>query len=158
MLTTNLQRDSGSEHGELINNIIKEGKIVPVAITCSLIKKAMENNGWEAHKYLVDGFPRNEDNVTGWNEVMNDITNVPIVFWFDVSEQELEKRIMERSKTSGRNDDNPETLRKRFRQFNEEQVHIINKFAEQGIVRKINGAQSVEKVFADVKEALAGYI
>lgn len=35
------KRDSGSEHGELINNIIKEGKIVPVAITCGLIKKAM---------------------------------------------------------------------------------------------------------------------
>jgi UMP-CMP kinase len=36
------ERDSGSEHGELINNIIKEGKIVPVAITCGLIKDAME--------------------------------------------------------------------------------------------------------------------
>ena len=61
-MLTRLQRDSGSEHGELINNIIKEGKIVPVAITCGLIKKAMETHGWEKCKYLVDGFPRNEDN------------------------------------------------------------------------------------------------
>jgi UMP-CMP kinase len=57
-----LQRDSGSEHGELINNIIKEGKIVPVAITCGLIKQAMEKAGWADKKFLVDGFPRNEDN------------------------------------------------------------------------------------------------
>jgi UMP-CMP kinase len=131
---------------------------VPVAITCSLIKKAMEANGWEAKKYLVDGFPRNEDNYTGWQAVMKDIVSVPIVFWFDVSEEVLEQRILERSKTSGRNDDNPETLRKRFRQFTEEGMPVINRYAEQGIVRKINGAQPVEKVFEDVKHALAGYI
>ena len=45
---------------------------------------------------------------------MADNVNVPFVFWFDVSEEELERRIMGRAKTSGRNDDNPETLRKRF--------------------------------------------
>lgn len=31
----------GSEVGEMIENYIKEGKIIPVAITCSLIEKAM---------------------------------------------------------------------------------------------------------------------
>jgi UMP-CMP kinase len=118
----------------------------------------MEANGWEAKKYLVDGFPRNEDNYTGWQAVMKDIVSVPIVFWFDVSEEVLEQRILERSKTSGRNDDNPETLRKRFRQFTEEGMPVINRYAEQGIVRKINGAQPVEKVFEDVKHALVGYI
>jgi len=56
------ERDSGSEHGELINNIIKDGKIVPVAITCGLIKQAMEKAGWERKSFLVDGFPRNEEN------------------------------------------------------------------------------------------------
>ena len=63
------ERDTGSEDAELINNYIKEGKIVPVEITCHLIKKAMEKHGWEKCKYLVDGFPRNEDNLDGWNKV-----------------------------------------------------------------------------------------
>ncbi len=39
---------SGSEVAELIDKIIKEGKIVPVKITCGLIRKAMEEAGWEA--------------------------------------------------------------------------------------------------------------
>ena len=56
------ERDSGSKDAELINNIIKEGKIVPVAITVNLIKKAMIKHGWRKKKYLIDGFPRNEDN------------------------------------------------------------------------------------------------
>jgi len=45
---------------------------------------------------------------------MGEVVEVPFIFWFDVNEEELEKRILERSKTSGRNDDNAETLRKRF--------------------------------------------
>ena len=53
------ERDSGSPDGELINNIILEGKIVPVEITVNLIKKAMEKNGWSSKKFLIDGFPRN---------------------------------------------------------------------------------------------------
>ena len=78
-------------------------------------------------------------------------------FWFDVNEEELEKRILERSKTSGRNDDNAETLRKRFAQFKTEQMPIINKYAEMGKIRKIDGARDIEVVYADVKAALAGY-
>ena len=56
------ERASGSKDAELIQKIIDEGKIVPVEITVNLIKKAMEKNGWNRKKYLIDGFPRNEDN------------------------------------------------------------------------------------------------
>ena len=65
---------------------------------------------------------------------------------------------MERSKTSGRNDDNIETLRKRFACFKNDQLPIINKFTEMGKTRKINGNQEIEAVFEDVKKALTGYI
>ena len=73
---------------------------------------------------------------------MGEIVDVPFTFWFDANEEELERRIMERSKTSGRNDDNIETLRKRFAQFNTEQMPIINRFVEMDKCRKINGMQS----------------
>ena len=53
------ERDSGSPNAELINTYISKGEIVPVAITVKLLKKAMQNNGWTAKKFLIDGFPRN---------------------------------------------------------------------------------------------------
>ncbi len=80
---------SGSEQAQLIDQIIKEGKIVPVAITCGLIKKAMHTHGWAERKFLVDGFPRNDDNYTGWNEVMGDQVNVTAVLHFVVEEDTL---------------------------------------------------------------------
>ena len=56
------QRNSGSADAELINNIILKGEIVPVDITVNLIKTAMKNAGWADKRFLIDGFPRNEDN------------------------------------------------------------------------------------------------
>ena len=40
------ERDSGSPNGDLINSYIAEGKIVPVQISCNLLRTAMENAGW----------------------------------------------------------------------------------------------------------------
>lgn len=131
---------------------------MPVAITCGLIKKAMESAGWDANKYLVDGFPRNEDNYTGWEEVMGQIVEIPFAFWFDVNEEELEKRILERAKSSGRNDDNAETLKKRFATFTNDSMPIINRYAEMGKIRKIDGTQTIDEMYVDVKSALSGYI
>lgn len=50
----------------MIQDIIDKGEIVPVKVTVNLIKRAMEKNGWEKGKFLIDGFPRNLDNETGW--------------------------------------------------------------------------------------------
>ena len=149
---------SGSEHGEMIDQIIKNGQIVPVAITCGLIKNAMQAQGWGEKKFLVDGFPRNEDNYNGWNEVMGDSINLAGVLHFVVEEEALIARIQQRSATSGRTDDNMETLRKRLRQYQEEQLPIIAKYAEQGKVMEINGLQDIDTVFAEVQRAIAPHM
>jgi UMP-CMP kinase len=65
---------------------------------------------------------------------------------------------MQRAESSGRTDDNVETLRRRFNQYKTEQMDIINKYEEMGKVKTINGLQEVESVFGDVKTALTGYI
>lgn len=60
------ERDSGSVLATLINNLILEGKIVPAEITCKLLKIAMEKFGWADKKFLIDGFPRSQENQEGW--------------------------------------------------------------------------------------------
>lgn len=60
----------GSEYGELIEHHITSGTIVPVAITCSLLERAMSNSDTPYNKFLIDGFPRNQDNLEGWTKVL----------------------------------------------------------------------------------------
>ena len=79
------ERDSGSPDGAMITQFINEGKIVPVEVTVSLIKKAMEASG--RSKFLVDGFPRNFNNLEGWNTVMGDSATVEGVLFYECPEE-----------------------------------------------------------------------
>jgi UMP-CMP kinase len=142
----------------LINQCIVEGKIVPVEITCQLLKKGMEKLGWGAKRYLIDGFPRNQDNFDGWERVIGDSVDMPFVLFVDADEETMIQRILERSKTSGRNDDNIEALKKRFATFRNETMPIITKYETMGKVRTINGLRAIDEVFADIEGIFKDFI
>lgn len=141
----------GSEVGQLISDHIMNGTIVPVKITCGLLEKAMndvmrESNN-EKSKFLIDGFPRNQDNLEGWNAAMDDKVDMQFVLYFDCPEEVCTKRILERGKTSGRTDDNLESLRKRFNTFIRETKPVIKHYSELNKVRKIDAENDPDTVF-----------
>ena len=83
------ERDTGSADATLINDLINAGAIVPVKITVQLIKKAMQKAGWAKKRFLIDGFPRNEENYLGFVDVMGDDVNIKKVLFFEGSEDTL---------------------------------------------------------------------
>jgi UMP-CMP kinase len=98
----------------MIDNYIKEGKIVPVEVTVGLLKKAMEKNvAKDKYHFLIDGFPRNQANLEGWHKTMGTYADIRFVLFFDCEESVMEKRLLERGKTSGRIDDNIDSIKKR---------------------------------------------
>ncbi|EDO36160.1 predicted protein [Nematostella vectensis] len=143
------ERRSGSKDGDLIENCMTEGKIVPVAITVSLLQKAMAKS--DVQKFLIDGFPRNEDNLQGWESRMNDKVDVKAVLFFECPEDICIGRIMSRGQSSGRPDDNIESLRKRFHTHENSTMPIIEHYRRQGLVKPISGAPTPDEVFLQVK-------
>ena len=155
------ERDSGSPDGDLINSIILEGKIVPVDITVNLIKKAMQKHGWTNSKFLVDGFPRNEDNQEGWERVMGNDVDMKFVLFLDCEEETMIQRINKRGEEQGenkRNDDNLEVLIKRFKVFREQSMPIVEMYEARNQVKKINANQEAAQVYADVLTAFEGFL
>jgi adenylate kinase family enzyme len=99
--------------------------------------------------FLIDGFPRNQENLeglnfyflsrsshiynllfirvlffcykyeSGWQNVMGDYCTLAFTYFFNCSESVMESRLLERGKTSGRSDDNAESIRKRYECFEE---------------------------------------
>ncbi|GAV87676.1 ADK domain-containing protein, partial [Cephalotus follicularis] len=136
---------SGSENGTMIQTMIKEGKIVPSEVTVKLLQKAMQESGND--KFLIDGFPRNEENRAAFEAVTKIEPN--FVLFFDCPEEEMEKRLLGRNQ--GREDDNIETIRKRFRVFLESSLPVVQYYDSKGKVRKIDAAKPVEEVFDGVK-------
>mmetsp|Transcript_15237 Transcript_15237/g.12684 ORF Transcript_15237/g.12684 Transcript_15237/m.12684 type:complete len:88 (-) Transcript_15237:124-387(-) len=71
--------------------------------------------------------------------------------FFDCPEDVMEKRLLSRGKTSGRSDDNIESIRKRFRTYEAETRPIIQRFAAKGKERTVNADRPVDQVWGDVK-------
>ena len=80
------QRDAGTEVADIINDDIKNGRIVKAEITIGLLEKAMRKNGWEKSKFLIDGFPRDADNLAKWNSMMGGKVYTKFLLFVNVSE------------------------------------------------------------------------
>lgn len=142
------ERNSGSELAEMINTFIRDGKIVPAEVTVRLLRNAMEKSG--AHKFLIDGFPRDINNLRVWTEQMDALVDVQFLLFLDCPEDVMMARLLERGKTSGRNDDNEESIKKRFKTYEESTRPIIEHFRKLGKVRSVDANRHIEHVFADV--------
>lgn len=145
---------TGTDNGKLIEEYLKLGKIVPVEISLNLLRGAIQTS--PHRRFLIDGFPRNWDNLTGWNVAMKDVCDLEMVLFFECNQEELERRVIERGVTSGRSDDNLETFRRRFRSFQTETMPVVNYFANLNdcpLVR-IDGIGSVEDIYGRVKDAV----
>jgi len=146
------ERAKGSELGEQIDHHIKNGTIVPVEVTCSLLENAMIANKDVTRDFLIDGFPRNKDNLDGWQRQMSAKTDVKFTLFFDCTEEICTERCLQRGQAgSGRTDDNIESLRKRFVTNKESTMPIVDHFEEKGLLRKVDATRSPDEVYDDVK-------
>lgn len=142
------ERQSGSELAEMINTYINEGKIVPAEVTVRLLRNAMEKSG--SSKFLIDGFPRDLQNLECWKAEMSSVAETQFLLFLDCPHEIMTARLLERGKTSGRSDDNEESVRKRLVTYEQSTRPIIDSFRQEGKVREVNSNRSFEEVFADV--------
>jgi len=142
-----------SSVGQLISSYIKEGKIVPVEITCKLLEDAVFESS--KTRVLIDGFPRNQNNLDGWVRQMSDKVEVCFVLFLDCPEEVCVGRILERSKTSGRSDDNVESLKKRFQTYINETLPVVDTYTKMDKVVRVDATKTPADVFENLKQYFA---
>ncbi|KAG2229582.1 adenylate kinase-domain-containing protein [Thamnidium elegans] len=144
------QKREGSEYGELIQNYIRDGLIVPMEVTIALLENAMKEviNETGKKRFLIDGFPRKMDQANKFEET---VVESKFVLYFTCTEETLLDRLLKRGESSGRIDDNIESIRKRFQVFKESSYPVIEAFEAKDKVRQINSEQSIEAVYSEVK-------
>lgn len=139
-------QDDTYEYANLIRETLIAGNIVPVELSLGLLRIAMDkavastsctttNDKEEEYDvgtkyygsriFLIDGFPRNFDNVNGWVSCMTKQASVLGALVYDCPMEELERRILSRAETSGRSDDNLISARKRFDTFRRETKPVV---------------------------------
>lgn len=149
------QERPGSQFGDLIRDHIKNGQIVPMEVTVKLLENAMTDALKEKNsttgKFLIDGFPRKLDQAHKFEET---VCPAKLVLFYDCPEETMEERLLERGKTSGRSDDNAESIRKRFRTFIETSMPVVEYYEQGGKVVKVDATASPDVVFAKTQQAL----
>jgi UMP-CMP kinase len=77
----------------------------------------MEQMGWSDGRFLIDGFPRSQENLRGWNQLMAGKVEELFTVFFDCDQGIMAQRLLERGHTSGRIDDDFPTIQKRLATF-----------------------------------------
>jgi len=151
------QDRKGSEFGDLIKSYIKDGKIVPMEVTVQLLENAMtdvvEKSKDKTGKFLIDGFPRKMDQALKFEET---VCPSKFVLFFDCPEEEMQKRLLKRGETSGRSDDNAESIKKRFKTFVETSMPVVEFFKEKNRLIHVSATKTPDEVYAETKEKLEG--
>ena len=69
-----------------------------------------------------------------------------LVLFLSCTEEVMLQRLLRRGETSGRADDNVESIRKRFRTFVDTSMPVVDHFRKNGVVVEINAMNSIDKV------------
>jgi adenylate kinase family enzyme len=104
-------------------------------------------NSSSAKGVLVDGFPRDIAQAEGF---VRDVSGFEFALYFDCPEEELMRRLLKRGETSGRVDDNKESIRKRFKTFEKECKPVVDMYSVQRKIYCVDAVRAEDNIFADL--------
>lgn len=144
--------------GKKIANCIDKGGLVLTPVVFFLWMKELEKIKKLENKkgILIDGSPRKIleayllDEAVDWYDWLNNFK----VILIDISDEESQKRIKERAKIEGREDDDMNGLKARLDWYKEEVMPVIDYYEKKGRLVRINGEQSIENVYNEIIQKL----
>lgn len=140
---------SKSPRGNELNSMMQAGKLVPMETVLTLLKEAMIAKADVSNGFLIDGYPREVDQGVQFEKT---ICPAKMVFYFALSDSEMTRRLLNRGKTSGRVDDNEETIAKRLQTFHGATEPVTIYYDRKGKLVSVNAERSPDKIFKDVAE------
>lgn len=173
----NKQTELGKQAEEYMNG----GELVPDDLTISMIQERLSRPDCEQGA-LLDGFPRTPAQAEALDEMLEDFNGqVDLVPYIEVPEQELIERLSGRltcraeghifhkkynppevpgvcdydgSELYQREDDKPETVKRRICVYFEQTQPLIDHYRERSLLIEINGDQPIEDVTEELLNAL----
>lgn len=131
------------------------GELVPDEVVIEMIKVKIESNK-NSKGFIFDGFPRTVDQAVALDKLLA-VYNTPIsgMLCLEVEKQELINRLLIRGKSSGRSDDQDQSIiENRINVYNKKTRPLIEYYKPQGKYFKINGMGSIEEIAARLKEVV----
>ena len=146
---------SGSALGQEIDEIISKGNLVPDEKMIALIENFIASLPADSKGVIFDGFPRTVEQAEALTELLKKYKMEAVMLDMIVDEQEVITRLINRGKTSGRADDNEETIKKRLEVYHRQTQPVATYYLHQDNYFAINGNNTMEDVFAQICHIIA---
>ncbi|MFC4438022.1 MULTISPECIES: adenylate kinase [Natrialbaceae] len=146
-----------------------QGELVPDEVVNAIVDEALS----QADGFVLDGYPRNLEQA----EELEDMTDLDVVLYLDVGEDELVHRLTGRrmdpetgdiyhieynppedpeveERLEQRDDDTEDTVKERLRVYRENTEPVIEHYEDEGVLERVDGAQAPDEVWEDVKATI----
>ena len=144
-------RTQDTDFARKIGQILDSGGLVPDEDTIQMVKDRLAQPDC-AKGVILDGFPRTLGQAKALDELLEKAfkSRVELVPVFEVSREEVVKRILDRAKKENRADDTPEVAAKRFEVYLKDTEPLINYYTAKGVVKTLDASRSIEEVTAEL--------
>ena len=172
---------NGTELGKKAKTYMDQGALVPDELTCDLVMDRIQQDDCK-NGFVLDGFPRTIPQAEALTEALNAIEQkMEYALNIDVPDENIIHRMAGRRACVGcgatlhlefaptkvedicdvcgeklilRDDDKPETVTNRLNVYHAQTKPLIDYYDKKGIVYTIDGTQSMDKVFSDIRKIL----
>ncbi len=172
----------GNELGREAQQYMDRGELVPDSVICRVIMDRVDSEEG-ADGFLLDGFPRTVGQAEVLDEALERRgRTLTAVILIDTPDEEVVRRLSGRricvkaghvyhvefdppknegacdqdgSRLVQRDDDKPETVRKRLAVYHEQTEPVIGWYAEKGVLKSFDGSRPPDEVHRHIRATLA---
>jgi adenylate kinase len=183
--TGNILREAvgnGSELGREAKGYMERGELVPDELICGVIGERLDS-GDADDGFLLDGFPRTIGQAEMLEAALDERDrSLTAVLLIEAPDEEVIRRLSGRrtcvkaghvyhlefdppknegvcdqdgSRLVQRDDDKPETIKKRLSEYHEQTEPLIGWYEERGLLRRFDGTLSPDEVHSRIRATLA---
>jgi adenylate kinase len=144
-----------SDLGQKAESYISKGELVPDEMIIDILLKNIENQGEDSNGIILDGFPRTVAQAEALESMLKERKKeISVLIDLSVDEKELIDRLLIRGKTSGRSDDNIETIKKRLDVYQQQTSPIKDFYKKLNKFSSVDGIGTIEDIFSRISAVI----
>ena len=147
--------NAGTSLGLEAKSLMDRGDLVPDKVVIGMISSKLDKNE-NANGFIFDGFPRTREQAKALDILLKEKgTSISAMISLKVSDEELIKRLLERGKDSGREDDKNEgIIRNRINEYNNKTAPLKQFYSAQNKLSEIEGTGSISEIAKKVNTVI----
>ena len=145
----------GSEFGMKAKTLIDAGNLVPDEIINGMLESVIKAT-LDAKGFIFDGYPRTVDQAKNLDTLLSAYNEkVTIMLNIDVNHDLLIERLLNRAKTSGRADDNIETINHRLEVYQSVTLPVADYYRGTDRYHAVNNNTTIDDCFKQIEALIS---